>query len=157
MKTTAIFLASLLLAAPLTRAQNEVYGTIKATTKLRPDGSKSTTIVDPEKRTAEETITDAGGKPTRKITYLMGDGDLAVGAIFCDAKSKVIYRASYKRDSYGHIAESSFTSPDGKYLGKRLFFYGAGDKVARIEDYDANGQLISAPQDSTGKSAKKRR
>ncbi|MEO7796866.1 MAG: hypothetical protein ABIY47_03960 [Opitutaceae bacterium] len=158
MKTSAILITALLLAIPLARAQNETYGTIKATTKLRPDGSKSTTIVDPEKRTAEETIWDNSGKPTRKITYLLGDGDLAVGAIFSDAKNKVIYRASYKRDGYGHIAETSFSSPEGKYLGRRLFFYGPGDAVSRIEDYDANGLLISPPQQgSAGKSAKKRR
>jgi hypothetical protein len=155
-KTVPILLASLLLTAPLARAQSETYGTIKATTKLRADGSKSTTIVDPEKHTAVETISDAGGKPMRKITYLLGDSDLALGAIYSDGKGKVIYQESYKRDAYGHIIESSFASPEGKYLGKRLFIYGTGNGAPQIEDYDANGQLMATPG-ATAKPAKKRR
>ena len=153
MKIATLLLASLLLTAPLACAQNDTYGTIKATIKTRLDGSKSTTIVDPDKRTAEETITDAGGKVTKKITYLLGDGDLALGAIFSDGKGKVIYKESYKRDAYNHIVESSFTSPEGKYLGKRLFIYGSGNSAPRIEDYDANGNLMVTP----GSAAKKRR
>jgi hypothetical protein len=139
------FFTALLLAAPMVGAQ-ETYGTIRATTKLRPDGSTSTTVVDPDKRTAEETITDAGGKPLRKTTYLLGDRDLAIGAIFADAKGKVIYKVSYQRDGYGHVVESSFTGPEGQYLGKRIFVFGAGDTVTRMEDYDAKGQLIGQPQ-----------
>jgi hypothetical protein len=152
-KTTTLFLSALLLTASLARAQSDNYGTIKATTKIRMDGSKSTTIVDPEKRTAEETITDAGGKIIKKVTYLLGDGDLALGAIFSDPKGKVIYRETYKRDAYNHIVESAFTSPDGKYLGKRLFIYASSNGAPRIEDYDANGTLMVTP----GSTAKKRR
>jgi hypothetical protein len=156
-KFPALLLTALLLAAPFLRAQ-ETYGTIKATTKLRPDGSSTTTIVDPEKHTAEETVNDAAGKPLKKITYLLGDRDLAVGAIFADAKGNVIYKVSYQRDAYGHVVESSFTAPDGRYLGKRIFVFGAGDKVTEMQDYDANGQLIApAAPAITGKPEKKRR
>ncbi len=153
MKTAILLLSLLLLTVPLARAQSDSNGTIKATTKLRLDGSKSTTIVDPNKRTAEETITDAGGKVTKKITFLLGDDDLALGAIYADGKGKVIYRESYKRDAYNHIVESSFTSPDDKFLGKRLFIYASGNGTPRIEDYDANGNLMATP----GSTAKKRR
>lgn len=159
MKIAPIFFCSLLLAAPLVRAQ-ETYGTIRATTKLREDGSKSTTIVDPEKRTAEETITDSGNKVLRKTTYLLGDHDLAVGAIFYNAKGVAIYQASYQRDAQGHVVESSFTSPDGRYLGKRLFVYGAKDAVSQVQDYDANGVLITSaakPGAASTSSGRKRR
>jgi len=138
------FLLVLLCAAIVARAQ-ETLGTIRATVKTRGDGSKVTTILDPEKRTAEETVTDQAGKVQRKITYLLGDGDLSIGAIFYDAKGNVTYKASYKRDTMGRVIESSFTSPDDQYLGKRKFVYGAGD-AARVEDYDANGTLITRPQ-----------
>ena len=138
------FLLALLCAAAFAHAQ-ESYGTIRATTKLHPDGTKSTTILDPEKRTAEETILDAAGKVRQKTTYLLGDGDLAIGAIFYDAKGNMKYKASYKRDGQQRVIETAFTSTDDKYLGKRKFVYGTGD-VARIEDYDANGTLITRPQ-----------
>ena len=156
MKITTLLLSALLLTASIARAQSDSYVTIKATTKIRLDGSKSTTIVDPEKRTAEETITDAGGKVTKKVTYLLGDGDIALGAIFSDPKGKVIYRETYKRDAYNHIIESSFTSPEGKYLGKRVFIYASANGAPRIEDYDANGNLMVTPG-SAGSTAKKRR
>ena len=153
MKILVASLVTLLVAAPVLRAQ-ETLGTIRATTKLRPDGSKSTTVLDPDKRTAEETITDANDKPTRKITYVLGERDLAIGAIFADGKGNVIYKVSYQRDAYGHVVESSFTSPDGRYLGKRVFVYGAGDAVKQVQDFDAKGQLIT-PQ--AGSTAKKKR
>jgi hypothetical protein len=142
-KIIALFFA-LVCAATLARAQ-ESYGTIRSTTKLRPDGSQSTTVLDPEKRTAEETITDSKGKFLQKITYLLGDGDIAIGAIFYDLKGNVKYKASYKRDAQGRVIESSFSSPDDQYLGKRKFVYGSGE-TARVEDYDAKGVLITRPQ-----------
>jgi hypothetical protein len=141
---TTVFIFALFCTALLACGQ-ESYGTIRATTKLRPDGSSSTTIVDPEKRTAEETITDAGGKTQRKTTYLLGDRNFAVEAIFADAKGNIIYKAAYQRDGLGRVLESSFTGPDGKYLGKRLFTYGANDVVTRTEDYDAQNRLIVRP------------
>jgi len=151
-----VILSALLMAALPAGAQ-ESYGTIKATTKLRPDGTTSTTIVDPDKRTAEETITDGRGKPIRKTTYILGERDLAVGAIFADAKGNVIYKASYQRDAYGHVVESAFTAPDGRYLGKRVFVFGAGDKVTSVQDYDANGQIIARPQAAGSPSTTKKR
>lgn len=151
-------LLTLIFGAAFSAGAQESYGTIRATTKLRPDGSTSTTILDPDKRTAEETITDTGGKPVRKITHLLGERDLSIGAIFADGKGNVTYKVSYQRDALGRVVESSFTSPDGQNLGKRLFFYGARDVVSRVEDYDARGQLMAAPQTATGaKPARKRR
>lgn len=143
MKIPALLFA-LLCAATLARAQ-ENYGTVRSTTRLRPDGSKSTTTTDPEKRTAEEVVVDSKGKTVQKITYLLGDNDVSIGAIFYDLKGNVKYKASYKRDGQGRVVESSFTSPDDQFLGKRRFIYGSGDS-ARVEDYDAKGTLITRPQ-----------
>jgi hypothetical protein len=81
----------------------------------------------------------------QKITYLLGDGDLAIGAIFYDLKGNVKYKASYKRDGQGRVIETSFTSSDDRYLGKRKFYFGSTD-TPRVEDYDANGVLITKPQ-----------
>ena len=142
MKISVLILA-LFLAAATVRAQ-ESYGTIKSTTKLHNDGSSSTTVVDPEKRTAEETLRDAKGKVVRTTTYILGEGDLAIGAVFSDPKGNVIYKASYQRDGMGRVIEASFTNPDGVYLGKRLFDF-TGGPTARVEDYDAKGVLISRP------------
>ncbi len=155
MKLPALF--SALLCAAITASAQDSYGTIRATTKLRPDGTTSTTITDPEKRTAEETISDANRKVLRKTTYILGERDISIGAIFADAKGKVIYKASYVRDGAGRVIETAFTSPEDKYLGKRIFVYGAGDAVARVEDYDAQGRLIARPAAATKPTTRKRR
>ena len=161
MKTCVLFLVTLCLAASLASAQ-ENYGTIRVTTRLHEDGTKSTTIVDPEKHTAEETFVDAANKVVKKITYLLGDNDVSVGAIFYDAKGNVTYKASYVRDGASRITETSFSSADGKYLGKRVFVYagGNGTNATQVVDYDANGQQIAAAQPVAprgGKAAKPRR
>lgn len=146
MKSLAAFLALSVLAAPMLLAQ-ESYGTIKVTVKLRPDGTRCTTKTDPEKHTAEETITDNGNKVLKKTTYLLGDGNIAVGAIFYDAQGNLLYQASYQRDGAGHVTEASFSAADGTYLGKRVFVYGGtGDAPTQVADYDASGQMIVPPQ-----------
>jgi hypothetical protein len=151
-----LFLPVLLCATAFACAQ-ESFGTIRATTKMRPDGSTSTTIVDPDKRTAEETISNGAGKVLRKTTYLLGDDEKSIGAIFADGAGKVIYKVSYQRDSAGRVAESSFSSPDGRHLGKRVFRYGMGETVTGVEDYDAAGKLLAKPQAATKPGAPKKR
>lgn len=155
MKTLFILLVTLLLAAPFGVAQE--FGTIKATTKLRGDGSTSTTILDPEKKTAEETITTTGGKVQRKILYYMDERNNAYGAVFYDGAGNILYKAGYKRDERGRVTESSFTSKDGRYLGKRLFYYTSGDQASIVEDYDAAGKLIPAKRPGPGIPDKKKR
>lgn len=155
MKSIFLVLLGVLFVSSWACAQ-ETYGTIKATTKLRPDGSTSTTITDPDKHTAEETITNAAGKVMQKTTYILGDRDLADSAIFYNAKGQVVYKANYKRDDAGHVLESAFSSADDRYLGKRVFVYGADGVAKEIVDYDANGQVIT-PAQSASKSSKKRR
>jgi len=150
-------LSSALLCVAFPAAAQETYGTIRVTTKLLEGGFKSTTVLDPDKRTAEETVTDAAGKPLRKTTYTLDERNISVGAIFADAKGKVIYKASYQRDGVGRVVESMFRSADDRYLGKRSFGYGAGDAVARVDDYDAQGQIIARPQAAGKSSTKKRR
>lgn len=143
----AFLLSLALLLAPLFHAfsQGEAAGVIKATTKLWEDGSKSTTIVDPDQRTAEETVTSAAGKVIRKITYLLDERNFALGAIHYDAKGTVHYKETYTRDAADHVIESAYTGADGHALGRRVFVY-RGDKLAGVEDYDAQGNRIVPAQ-----------
>jgi len=136
-----------LLLAPLLHAfgQGEAAGVIKATTKLWEDGSKSTTIVDPDQRTAEETVTNAAGKTLRKITYLLDERNFALGAIHYDAKGGIRYKETYTRDAADHVIESAYAGPDGRALGRRVFVY-RGDKLTGVEDYDAQGNKITPAQ-----------
>lgn len=154
-KALVLIPAFSLLVVPFAAAQE--YGTIRATTKLRPDGTKSTTILDPDKHTAEETVMDASKPPKvlKKTVYLLGENDIAIGAIFKDAKGNVLYKASYTRDDAGRVSEAAFSTPDDRYLGKRIFIYSG--KTTQVVDYDANGVMIAQAQPVAPKGSKKRR
>lgn len=146
-----------LAAAPALFAQGEPQGTIKATTKLRVDGTRATTIVDPDKRTAEETLTDSAGKLLKKTVFLLDDRNFANAAIHYDGKGNIRYKESYKRDGADRISESILFSKDDAPLGRRVFQYDTRGR-AEIQDYDANGNLIARPQPvKPGRPDKKRR
>lgn len=125
-------------AAPLL-AQD---GAIKATTTMHPDGTQSDTIFDPEKRTAEETTRTSNGKVLRKITYLLDDQNQPLGSMTYDAKGALQARATYKRDGMGRIDEETISSPTGQLIRRRVYTYGANNKVVKLDEYDANGNKV---------------
>ncbi len=153
----SVSLGLLLATAPALFAQGDAPGTIKATTKIRPDGTNATTVVNPDTQTAEETITDSKNKVLKKTTFLLDERNFAIGAVHYDGKGVVRYKESFSRDPMNHVIESRFSSGDGQALGRRVFVYN-GDKVTRFDDYDALGNLI-VPQKpaSPGRPDKKRR
>ena len=146
---SALILACLFVAiAWPAHGQGEALGAIKATTKVWMDGSRSVTVVDPEQRTATETREDSQGHPLKKTVYLLDERNLAMGAIHYDLKGNIRYKESYRRDAADHIIETTFTSTDGRPLGKRIFYY-SGDKVSSVEDYDASGNRLAVAQAAT--------
>lgn len=154
---TPVFFALFLFVHAFAFGQGEPQGTIKATTKIRVDGTRSTTIVDPDKRTAEETLTDAAGKVLRKTLFTLGERNFANGAIHYDGKGNIRYKESYTRDGADRISESRLFSKEDRPLGKRLFYYDARGN-AQIQDYDVSGVLIARPEPvKPGRPDRKRR
>ena len=139
MKTPALLFALAFLPLVSARAQ----GTIKATTRMRPDGTTATTVINPDTRTSEETIAEAGGKVLSKTIYFLNEQNFAKGATHLDAQGKVRYKESFKFDYTGRITESTLFSATNQPLGRRVFVY-EGKTQARIEDYDAQGNLVSS-------------
>jgi hypothetical protein len=130
---------------------------IKATTTVHEDGSRTVTVMDPEKRTTEETTETSQGKVLRKTTYLLDDRNQPLGAIAYDSKGAVLYRAAYKRDGMNRIDDETITTADGKMIRRRVYTYGANNKVARVDEYDAAGNLIAPVRTSPGRPDKKKR
>lgn len=148
MKTPALLFALVLL--PLAAACGQ--GTIRATTRVMPDGSTLTTVTNPDARTREETIAETSGKVRSKTIYFLNEQNFATGATHLDAKGKVRYKETYLFDYAGRITESKLYAADDRPLGRRVFVY-EGKTQARIEDYDASGNLLT-PAARAGRPAK---
>ena len=133
------------------RPQSGPPGAVKATTRILPDGSRATNIVDPDKREATETVTDAGGKVLKKTWFSLDERDFTTGAVHYDAKGNIRFKESFKRDGADRITATYFYSKDDKYLGHRVFNYNAKGDVLSYDDYDAKGVLIPAKKTSTSK------
>jgi antitoxin component YwqK of YwqJK toxin-antitoxin module len=146
MKTPPLLFALLAAGAALAQAQNSGdNGTNRATTTIHPDGSQSVVIYDPDKGTGEEKVSDSAGKLLRKVTYLLDEHNQAIGSITYDPKGAILYRATYKRDAQDRVDEESISSANGILIRRRVYTYGAQNKVTGITEYDANGNVISAP------------
>ena len=139
MKKPALLFALAFLPLVSARAQ----GTIKATMRMRPDGTTATTVINPDTRTSEETIAQPDGKILSKTVYFLNGQNFAMGATHLDGKGQVRYKESYKFDYSGRITESTLFGAKNEPLGRRVFVY-EGKTKARIEDYDVNGNLVSA-------------
>ncbi len=139
MKTPALLLALAFLPLVPVRAQ----GTIKATTRLLPDGTSLTAVTNPDTRTREETITEAGGKVRSKTIFYLNEQNFAKGATHFDGKGNVRYKENFRFDYAGRITEAKLYAADDRPLGRRVFVYN-GKTQARIDDYDVNGNLITA-------------
>jgi hypothetical protein len=131
-----------LAVSPLAHAQLTKGDSIKATTTVHSDGSRSTLVVNPEAQSAEETFYDGAGKVTQRITYPLDERNQPLGAVTYNAKGQVIAKSSYKRDDSGRISEETITNPGGQFLRRRVYSYSTQNKISRIDEYDANGVLI---------------
>lgn len=125
-------------------------GNIKATMTLHPDGTRTSTVVDPMQGTAEEKTEDSSGKMIRKVTYLLDDRSQPMAAITYNAKGVEMYRSAYKRDASGRIDEENVTAPTGQLLRRRVYTYGGNNKIVNVDEFDGQGRLIPKPPKSTG-------
>lgn len=148
----------LLLLGNIAAAQE--FGTIRASTTVHGDGTRSLIVSNPENGTMEETVTDAAGKALRKIVYQVDENSLPKNAIFYDGKGKITSKAVYQRDGTGRIERETIFSANDQVLRKRIYQYGAKNKVSAIAEFDADGRPIArpvAPPASRGRPDKKRR
>jgi YD repeat-containing protein len=161
-KTGNLFVVLLLSAAPafaqdVAQPQTGAPGAIKATTRIMGDGSRATNIVNPDKREATETVTDAAGKMLRKTWFSLDERDFTTGAIHYDAKGNIRYKEAFKRDGADRITATYIYSKDDRLLGHRIYSYDAKGNVIRIDDYDAKGKLITSTVPTEAPKQTKRR
>ena len=154
-RTLPLLLVSAIL---LCHAQAQSDAPIKATTTMHADGTRSTTVTNPETRTTEETLLDSNGKTIRRIVYALDERDLPTGATVYDKAGKVTYKSTYKRDTADRISEEAIVSANGQPLRRRVYSYGANNKISGVDEYDSNGALIPrAVKTSPGRPDKKKK
>ena len=137
-----------LALASFARAQSE--GAIKATVTVLEDGHHKSTVMNPETHIKEERIEDNKGKLLSRTVYDLDDRNLSRAGTYFDAAGKQLYKGTFTRDSSDRIVEEAFISLAGKLIMRRVYTYGANNKVARLDVYDGNGNLVAAPEKPKG-------
>jgi hypothetical protein len=130
-------------------AQGGKPAPIQASTKVFPDNSVSTTVVNLETRSAEETLRTSSGKVLRRTLYDLDARGQSMAATFFDSRNQIRYKETYVRDSLDRVVESKLFSATNSPLGRRVFLYDSKGRV-RVDDYDAAGKLM-IPAKTTGK------
>jgi hypothetical protein len=123
-------------------AQGGKPAPIQASTKVFPDNSVSTTVVNSETGTAEETLRDALGKILRRTVYHLDARGQFTSATFFDGKNQIRYKETYTRDRFDRVVESRLFSATDAPLGRRVFTFDSKGRT-KVEDYDAAGRLMT--------------
>lgn len=142
MKTLLLTLAATAtLLLPALHAQDDV--SIKASTVMHGDGSRTDTQTNFEEKTSEEKKYDAHGRLTNRILYNLDEENRPFkGTVFND-KDVQVYNFTYTRDALGRIIEEKDFSPDGTLLQRFAFLFTTDGKVAGVRTYDAEGKLVA--------------
>jgi hypothetical protein len=107
-------------------------------------GTRSTTILDPEKHTAEETFTDSAGKVLKKTVFTVNERNFSTSAIITTRGAmSATKRFTHWTEAIGSVKRSSLPRTIGH--SANAFSITTNEAKAYIEDYDAKGTLIPAP------------
>jgi len=124
--------------------QENADNTIHAVTTLHEDGSKTVTIMDPEKHTSEASTYDGGGKLTQKVVYALDDQNQPATGVAYTAQNKPVFKAVYKRDDANRISEEDDYTMDDQLIRRFVYEFGADGKVVRIRAFDSQGNEMKA-------------
>ena len=141
MKILLTVLVMITLISPLGAAPRG----IKVTNRQYPDGSGSSKLLDPEKRTAEETFVDSRGRTTHKIVYGLDERQQPASAHYYSAAGVLVYKATYKLDGADRIIQEVMMDKNGKLLYTRNYNYGTRNgrsAVLGIDLYDDQNRLV---------------
>jgi hypothetical protein len=155
--TLSIVLAAacVLIAAASAHAQDAAPATtIKVTTVLHDDGTRTVTKLDPDARTTESSKYDGEKLLQRTVFKLDAQNQPESGDVF-DAKGTLVNKVKLVRDDAGRVSEEIRSNPAGQLIGRFVYHYDATGHIAKIDAYDAAGNLI--PSNSARSDVKKDR
>lgn len=138
----------LLVCVALSLARPQAFGQdagtgVKVSTLLRKDGTKEVTTTDSDNHSSETSTFAQGEKLLKRVVYTLDEQSLPLQGIVYDARGRMLYKSLYTRDAAGRVAEEAEFSSDGRSLGRFVYHYGANGTLAKIDAYDASGNLVS--------------
>lgn len=142
MKT--LLLTLLLTATAATLSAQDA--TVKATTMLLPDGSRTDSQINYAENTLEEKTYNSGGTLTRHVTYQLDASRQPASGVLYSPDGAVLYHFTFKRDPSGRIAEENNLASDGTLLRRMVYQYNSRGEITRLDAFDANGNAISTQQ-----------
>ena len=155
MKSSLLALA--LAMFPLTGSLLAQEASIKVTSVMHADGTRTETHTNLEDRTAEEKQLNAAGKMLRRTVYQLDEQGHPSGGTHYSAKNVATYRFEFTRDTLGRISEEKDYTVDGKLFQRMVYRFGANGKVVGIDTYDAQGNLVRGGGSGGGKKQQPRR
>jgi len=117
----------------------------KVTNRQFPDGTGSSKIMNPDKKTAEETFMDSKGKVTHKIVYALDERLQPVSAACYSAKGILNYKSAYTLDGADRIIQEVMSNGQGKLICTKNYIYGTRNgqsQLLEIEWYDSKNNRV---------------
>ncbi len=157
MKSRFLALALTLTLLPAGRSLLAQDATIKVSSVMHADGSRTETQTNLEEGTAEEKTLNAAGKLMRRTVYKLDEfGRPAEGTAYSD-KNVPLHRFAYTRDTLGRISEEKNFSLDGQLRYRLVYRFGSNGRVVGIDTYDAQGNLVRGGSGGGSKKQPQRR
>lgn len=126
----------------LASAQNDSGGTLKVTTRLLPDGSKTVMKTDVEAHTMEATTYNSADKLTQRIIYMLDAQDQPKSGVVYAPNGKPVYKCAYEHDSLGRITEERDYTLANQLIRRFVYEFGNSATAVRIRAFDANGNEL---------------
>jgi antitoxin component YwqK of YwqJK toxin-antitoxin module len=119
-------------------------GTIRVTSTLHSDGTRTDMQTNADEHTAESKTYNQAGKLMQRIVFKLDDQGIAVTASLYSAKNVLVSKAEYKHDGMNRVTEVLAYTPYDKLISRQVYHYDGKGKVTGIDAYDAAGNLIKS-------------
>lgn len=142
------------LSLPSVRGQGQGQdaggGTVKVTTRLLPDGSKSVIKTDVDARTMETLTYDGSDKLKQRVVYALDAQNQPATSVVYTPDGRPAYKCAYKYDSVGRVTEETNYSLKGQLLRRFVYEFGPKGNPVRVRAFDAAGNELRSTSQGGG-------
>jgi len=140
-----LFLALLCASSPAQdNTANFAPGTIRVTTTLHNDGTKTVMKTDPDSHTAEASTYNQANKLQIRVVFNLDDQGQPTGGSTYSPKGVLLCKMRYLRDGTNRVNEVDTYSTTNVLLTRQIYHFDAANRVTKIDSYDGNGNPINS-------------